>query len=142
MSQKPPLYLSGVTYRKEEREEIARRISERLLREVFRPRIQLYAVHVNSGQASFVKDFDYYAGQGGFKQSWGKAWTIVAALSFEAVRVYAMKHMGAAADGLFCPRCGEGKHGPCTRDEPAEAVKVHWEVAKDFWERQQKEQGR
>lgn len=64
-----------------------------------------FAVLVNSGGATFVKDYDYFISQGGDTEIWGKHWKIVEAESYEAARVLAIQLPGAHA-GLYCPVCG------------------------------------
>lgn len=69
-----------------------------------------FAIHVNSGGATFVKDFDFFVSQGGLKQRWGKHWTIVTARSERFARMKAIRLPGARA-GLFCADCGRESHG-------------------------------
>lgn len=69
-----------------------------------------FAIHVNSSGATFVKDYDFFVGQGGLTQRWGKAWTVVTAKSMRHARVKAIRLPGARA-GLFCPDCGRERHG-------------------------------
>lgn len=109
-----------------------------VLRSYLQPIPKLYAVHVNSGQASFLKHYDYYVSEGGNTQKWGKHWRIVLALNEGAVRLFAIERMGARSDGLFCSICGEEKHGPCNYDKHVPAIEVPREIAAEEWERARK----
>lgn len=46
----------------------------------------IYMVYVNSAGAVFVKTYDFYKSQGGFKDYWGRAWVPVVANSIELAR--------------------------------------------------------
>lgn len=109
-----------------------------VLRRYLEPRPKLYAVHVNSGYASFIKHYDYFYEQGGTSQAWGKHWRIVLAFNDEAVRLFAIKVMGARKDALFCPTCGSEYHGQCKRTPPQEAVEIDRAIALEEWERAHK----
>jgi hypothetical protein len=67
--------------------------------------VSRFAIHVNSGGATFVKTYDYFVKSGGLDQPWGKAWKVVEAEDIHAARVLAIKLPGARA-GLFCADCG------------------------------------
>lgn len=54
-----------------------------------------YMVHVNSGNAAFVKDYQFFKEQGGFKQSWGRGWRRVRAKSLEDARSKAHRRCGS-----------------------------------------------
>lgn len=64
-----------------------------------------FAIHVNSGGATFVKDYDFFVSQGGLKQPWGKAWKVVEADSLAKARAVAIAEPDAFS-GLYCARCG------------------------------------
>jgi hypothetical protein len=72
-----------------------------------------FAVLVGPSGSIFVKAYDFFAYQGGLKESWGKNWTIVETESMGMARVYAMNNLTGRRDALFCSICGEENHGPC-----------------------------
>lgn len=106
-----------------------------LLRRYLQQTPKLFAVHVNPGGASFLKHYDYFEAQGGNIQEWGKHWTIVLAFDEPAVRLFAIQHLGARKDALFCCQCGKESHGKCAALPPPEALEVPREVALEEWNR-------
>lgn len=46
----------------------------------------VFMVHCNVGGSVFVKTYDFFKSQGGFKESWGQAWKPVVATSIEDAR--------------------------------------------------------
>jgi len=65
-----------------------------------------FAIHINCAGSTFVKDYDFFVGQGGLKEKWGKAWKIIEAEDIDQARVIAIQEPGAFA-GLYCWRCGK-----------------------------------
>lgn len=47
---------------------------------------EIYMIHVNSGSVVFVKEFNFFCDQGGFKQQWGNDWIPIIATSIEDAR--------------------------------------------------------
>ncbi len=64
-----------------------------------------WAIHVNSGGATFVKAYDFFVQQGGTTDDWGKHWKIVHAKDIHEARTLAIKLPGAKT-GLYCAVCG------------------------------------
>jgi len=106
-----------------------------VLRRYLEPIPKLFAVHVNVGGASFLKHYDYYHAQGGTTQAWGRNWTIVLAMNEQAARLFAIKHLGARTDALFCPQCGNESHGQCEAVSPPEGVRIPNALAAEEYER-------
>ena len=46
----------------------------------------IYMIHCNIGGSVFVKTYDFFKEQGGFKEAWGLAWAPVIATSIEDAR--------------------------------------------------------
>lgn len=67
-----------------------------------------YAVHIGPSGATFVKDYDFFASQGGLTENWGRTWTIIEAESLEDARVKVIAMPGARS-GLYCAKCGKTK---------------------------------
>lgn len=90
---------------------------------------QTFYVVVNSGNAVFAKDGDFFVAQGGLTDDWGKNWVKVFAESNQASRIQAkfadwLKGLPAVDTGMReerCGRCaGDGREPyPTPDDEPA-----------------------
>lgn len=59
------------------------------------PTRDIFMVHVNWAGSVFVKTYDFYKSQGGFREEWGKVWVPVVAHSISDARREGCKLPGA-----------------------------------------------
>lgn len=98
-----------------------------------------YAIHIGPGGATFVKDYEFFVGQGGLVDEWGSHWEVVEALTLEAARVIAIARPGAVP-GLFCATCGreiDVCYGSCF---VSKMLANGWDASRE-WDRTIRERG-
>lgn len=56
---------------------------------------EIYMIHVNYGGSVFVKTYEFFKAQGGFREDWGTQWKPVVATSIEHARFLGCRELAA-----------------------------------------------